>query len=206
MAAVVQCPNPSCNKSARIRDTSWGRAVRALTAGRGSRFRRQGKVRFQPRSRRKIDLRLRKLHIVLTPKVWPLLSKRGKRHRRSPATRFRSKSDAIRSVPASGRELLARCTAPTTRNCTEKSRSRCPKQVRLMVPKRRSSSCAKPRQRRGCADPHIVPIYDAGCDSGQYYIAAAFIEGQTLAEAIDEDQLTFGQVAEIVQDLAEGLA
>ena len=54
--------------------------------------------------------------------------------------------------------------------------------------------------------PHIVPIYDAGCDGGQYYIAAAFIEGQILAEAIDEDKLTFRQVAEIVHDLADGLA
>jgi serine/threonine protein kinase len=54
--------------------------------------------------------------------------------------------------------------------------------------------------------PHIVPVYDAGKDRDNYYIASAFIEGQTLAHAIDAGKLTFREMAQIVQDLAEALA
>jgi WD40 repeat protein/tRNA A-37 threonylcarbamoyl transferase component Bud32 len=53
--------------------------------------------------------------------------------------------------------------------------------------------------------PHIVPIYDAGQDGSQYYIASAFIPGRTLAEARDAG-LNFRQAAAITRDLAEALA
>lgn len=54
--------------------------------------------------------------------------------------------------------------------------------------------------------PHIVPVYDAGQDGSHYYIAAAFIEGQTLEAAIDHSRLNFQQAAQIVRHLAEALA
>src|SRR5208282_1961965 len=54
--------------------------------------------------------------------------------------------------------------------------------------------------------PHIVPIFDAGRDGDLYYIASAFIEGHTLAEAVNEAPLEFRQAAQIVRDLAEALA
>jgi serine/threonine protein kinase len=38
--------------------------------------------------------------------------------------------------------------------------------------------------------PHIVPIYDAGQDGPHYYIASAFIEGRTLADASAEGPLS----------------
>jgi WD40 repeat protein/tRNA A-37 threonylcarbamoyl transferase component Bud32 len=55
--------------------------------------------------------------------------------------------------------------------------------------------------------PHIVPIYDAGRDGAQYFIASAFIAGRTLAAAVDADEPpTPRRSAEIVRALAEALA
>jgi serine/threonine protein kinase len=54
--------------------------------------------------------------------------------------------------------------------------------------------------------PHIVPVYDAGCDGPWHYIASAFIEGKTLAGLIDEGPIHFHRGAEIVRQLAEALA
>jgi formylglycine-generating enzyme required for sulfatase activity/tRNA A-37 threonylcarbamoyl transferase component Bud32/DNA-directed RNA polymerase subunit RPC12/RpoP len=53
--------------------------------------------------------------------------------------------------------------------------------------------------------PHIVPVYDAGGDEDEYYIASAFIEGQTLARFIDEERPDFRRSARMVLELAEGL-
>ena len=52
-----------------------------------------------------------------------------------------------------------------------------------------------------------MPIYDAGRDGEQYFIASAFIAGRTLAAAVDGDEpLTARHSAEIVRALAEALA
>jgi formylglycine-generating enzyme required for sulfatase activity/serine/threonine protein kinase len=53
--------------------------------------------------------------------------------------------------------------------------------------------------------PHIVPVFDAGFDGMYHYIAAAFIEGCTLAQAIEEHRLDYRQAAEVVCDLAGAL-
>jgi WD40 repeat protein len=53
--------------------------------------------------------------------------------------------------------------------------------------------------------PHIVPVYDAGCEGGQHYIAAAFIEGRTLEDARCLQPLELRQAAQIVRALAEAL-
>src|SRR5262249_27730821 len=55
--------------------------------------------------------------------------------------------------------------------------------------------------------PHIVPVYEAGCAEGQYFIASAFIAGTTLAHYLEkEKRLDFQTAARIVRDLAEALA
>lgn len=54
--------------------------------------------------------------------------------------------------------------------------------------------------------PHIVPVYEAGFDGTHHYIATAFIEGCTLAQAVEERRLDFRQAARVVRDLAEALA
>jgi serine/threonine protein kinase len=53
--------------------------------------------------------------------------------------------------------------------------------------------------------PQIVPIYDAGCEGAYHYIAMAFIEGRTLAEAISDRPLDFEHAARIVAAIAEAL-
>ncbi len=54
--------------------------------------------------------------------------------------------------------------------------------------------------------PHIIPVYEADCDGGRYYIASKFIDGQTLAAALDAGPLEPRKAARIVCDLAEALA
>lgn len=53
--------------------------------------------------------------------------------------------------------------------------------------------------------PNIVPIFDAGQESGHHYIASAFIEGKTLDDAL-VDAFDFRQTARIVMKLADALA
>jgi serine/threonine protein kinase len=54
--------------------------------------------------------------------------------------------------------------------------------------------------------PHIVAVYEAGQGGGGYFIAAALIEGRTLAELLEEGPLDCRRAARIVRDLAEALA
>jgi Protein kinase domain len=54
--------------------------------------------------------------------------------------------------------------------------------------------------------PHIVPVYDAGKDGDRYYIASAFIDGQPLAETIEERGTEFKRAARIVRELADAVA
>lgn len=55
--------------------------------------------------------------------------------------------------------------------------------------------------------PNIVPVFDAGKDkeSGEYYLAAAFITGQPLSTAIDGKPLDLKRAATIVSQLAHAL-
>jgi len=53
--------------------------------------------------------------------------------------------------------------------------------------------------------PNIVPIYDADNDGDQYYIASAFIKGQSLADAVEDGGIDFRRAATIVCRLAEAL-
>jgi len=54
--------------------------------------------------------------------------------------------------------------------------------------------------------PHIVPVYDAGCVEGRHYLTAAFIEGTSLAHALEQNQLGLRQKAAVVREIAEALA
>lgn len=54
--------------------------------------------------------------------------------------------------------------------------------------------------------PHIVPIYDAGHDGTNYYIASAYVEGCTLAKAIDTQELSLRHLVQIARSLAEALS
>ena len=51
--------------------------------------------------------------------------------------------------------------------------------------------------------PNIVPIYDAGRDGEQYYIASAFISGHPLERAVEAGAVEPRRAARIVRELAE---
>ena len=53
--------------------------------------------------------------------------------------------------------------------------------------------------------PHIVPVYDAGDDQGQSYIASAYVDGRTLADVLKERSVDPREAAQIVRKLAEAL-
>jgi hypothetical protein len=54
--------------------------------------------------------------------------------------------------------------------------------------------------------PHIVPLFEASGQAPHFYLASAFIHGRTLADAVDESPLGFGESARVVRELAEALA
>lgn len=63
----------------------------------------------------------------------------------------------------------------------------------------------EPKAAANLRHPNIVPVYDAGVDQGQFYIASAFIKGQTLERVIDERPPNFHDAAKLVIALAEAL-
>ncbi|MBC8354942.1 MAG: protein kinase [Planctomycetes bacterium] len=54
--------------------------------------------------------------------------------------------------------------------------------------------------------PNIVPIFDAGSDGQDVFIASKYIEGQTLDAAIKEGRLDDQRAAEVLRQLADALA
>ncbi len=53
--------------------------------------------------------------------------------------------------------------------------------------------------------PNIVPVYDAGRDGDQYYIASAFIDGLPLSDCIERYSGNYRLIAELVRKLASAL-
>lgn len=53
--------------------------------------------------------------------------------------------------------------------------------------------------------PHIVPVYDAGQINGWYFIAAAYIPGENLANCIPPEGMDPRRAARIVSQLAQAL-
>ena len=53
--------------------------------------------------------------------------------------------------------------------------------------------------------PNIVPLFEAGIDGPRYYMAAAFVEGQTLAARLESHALPVTDAARLVQGLASAL-
>lgn len=53
--------------------------------------------------------------------------------------------------------------------------------------------------------PHIVPVYDAGQDGDQSYIASKFIDGQPLSDLVEDLSQDFHRIAEVVRQIAEAL-
>ena len=75
----------------------------------------------------------------------------------------------------------------------------------LKSPEARARFLREPKAAAHLRHPHIVPVYDAGSDGDQYYIAAAFIAGRTLEEVMEKERLDCSRAAAIVRDLADAL-
>ena len=102
-----------------------------------------------------------------------------------------------------------RSTRLTTQCSTARSRSRSYTPVLWLLP-RQSSGSREAKTAAQLRHPHIVPIYDAGVDGPQPYIASAYIAGRTLAHLIDEsnergEPIGVRRAAAIVHDLADAL-
>ena len=58
----------------------------------------------------------------------------------------------------------------------------------------------------GISNPHVVSIYDVGCENGLYYIVMEYIEGITLKEYIEEKgKLPWREAAGFAAQICEGL-
>src|SRR5262249_33549662 len=73
-------------------------------------------------------------------------------------------------------------------------------------PRRAERFLREARAAAGLNHPHIVPVFEAGREAESYYIASAFIDGQTLGRALDRGALGLRQKVQIAHDLAEALA
>ena len=80
-----------------------------------------------------------------------------------------------------------------------------PRAAVLESEKARARFLREPKAAAQLQHPHIVPVYDAGSDGEHYYIASAYIEGQTLEAVIREQRPDFRRAAPIVRALAEAL-
>ena len=75
----------------------------------------------------------------------------------------------------------------------------------LDSPQRIERFLREARAAANLAHPHIVSVYDAGKDGDRYYIASAFIEGQSLADTIPDGGTDFRRAATLARELAEAL-
>ncbi len=80
-----------------------------------------------------------------------------------------------------------------------------PRRGTLETPRRLKRLLEEAQTAAQLRHPHIVPIFEVGSDNNRPYIAFAFIDGQTLAQAIDERRIKLRRAAVIVRDLAEAL-
>ena len=76
----------------------------------------------------------------------------------------------------------------------------------LDSPKRVERFLREARAAANLTHPHIVPVFDAGKDADRYYIASAFIDGNSLADTIPDGGTEYRRAATLARELAEALA
>ncbi len=67
-----------------------------------------------------------------------------------------------------------------------------PHRAALLSEKRKARVLVEAKAAAQLRHPNVVPVYEAGQDGDIFYIASAFIEGQTLEDAIDKGQFQDG--------------
>ena len=68
-----------------------------------------------------------------------------------------------------------------------------PRAAVLERPEAKARFLREPKAAAQLRHPHIVPIFDAGSDGEQFYIASAYIEGKTLEETIAHRRSRFSR-------------
>lgn len=186
MIVRVQCPNPDCRKRYKIEDSLLGQTsackecgrVFVLSAPAGQTIEAHG----QTETRDGVAALSQE-----TPGGVPDQLGRFQIRSRLGAGAFGTVYRAF--DPVLGREVALKV----------------PRSATLEKPEARARFLREPKAAAQLRHPNIVPIYDAGTDGEHYYIASAFIEGQTLAEALEHDRPDFRRAATIVRHLAEAL-
>lgn len=204
MAVEVLCPNPSCGNTERVPEEYLGRSVRCTRCGEslvvGAQRAPACEGGEQPQSAR----------VTVAPGGVELTTTGAS----APVT---SPPSAALETAAAGRigrfEIRARLGEGAFGTVYRAFDPELERDVALKVAK--SGTLTTPRrierflrEAKAAAQlrhPHIVPVYDAGRDGEQYYIAAAYIPGHTLEQAIDDEKLDFRGSARVACQLAEAL-
>jgi eukaryotic-like serine/threonine-protein kinase len=76
----------------------------------------------------------------------------------------------------------------------------------LSSPERVERFLREARAAAGLQHPHIVAVHDAGNEEGRYYIASAFIRGETLEHRLKQARPDTARTARWIRQLAEALA
>ena len=185
MIVSVECPNPDCRKRHKIDDSLFGQTATCRKCGRV--FVLSGPVQTVAAGGQ-----------TETRNAAAPVVRETSRGVREQLGRFRIVSrlggGAFGTVyraldPVLGREVALKV----------------PRAAALESPEARARFLREPKAAAHLRHPNIVPIYDAGTDGDDYYIASAFIEGRTLAEVLEDRRPDFRRAAEILRRLAEGL-
>ena len=201
MPVQIKCPNPSCHAAFQVDEALLGRNARCKSCGQ----------KFPLQS---MD------GVSSTPSVDP--------SQRARATMLGQESTAGEPAPPLprpqgetpaqvGRFQVRQCLGWGTFGTVYRAYDpQLDREVALKVPKpevldrpgRVERFLREGRAAARLRHPHIIPVFEAGQDGKNYYIASAFIEGSSLAGAIvaEEKGLDIRRAVRIVWALAEAVA
>jgi len=114
---------------------------------------------------------------------------------------------ALRALPGSfvcwAKEPLDAFGSVSMTNSSGTWRSRCLSPSVSRKPEDAELYLAEARMVASLDHPHIVAVHDVGrTDGGSVYVVSKFIEGSNLADAVDEQRLTFIEAAQLLAVVA----